>query len=519
LFRFSIKSALIACAAVCAVGIAGCSGSRSVLPGMSPQTLDALRSSHAGHFTIVKSQPPVGMLMAFLMTDGSVLTQSAQNWNQWYRYVPDAQGNYTDGSWTQVGSLQSGYAPDAFASDVLADGRLVISGGEYNEGGAYQLQLVNLGAVYNPTTAEWTPLGHPHRWKWIGDSPSSVLPDGRLLMGDKLHVWDAALNPKSLHWSAVGHSGKSDFNAEEGWTLLANGTILTADVLNAPNSEIYNPATGTWKTAGSTIVDLHSPSPYHSCLPYGPKPKDCYLPPGEIGPSILRPDGSVFYTGSFSAGYGAGHTAIYYSKGSKAGTWAAGPDFPNGDNAGDSFAALEPSGNVLVFGDSGALYEWNGTTFTEVGGAYEAGPPILLPTGQILMVGYSSVVLYTPPGSPQASWAPKIKKYPASISAGQTYKITGTQFNGLGQAMSFGDEYQNATNYPLVRITNNSSGNVYYARTHNHSTMGVATGSKLVWTYFDVPATIGSGASTLEVVANGIASKPVNVTVSGSRRR
>ena len=84
--------------------------------------------------------------------------------------------------------------------------------------------------------------------------------------------------------------------------------------------------------------------------------------------------------------------------------------------------------------------------------------------------------------------------------------------------MSFGDEFQNATNYPLVRITNNASGDVYYARTHDHSTMGVATGSKVVWTYFDVPATIGSGASTIEVVANGIASKPVNVSVSGSRR-
>ena len=259
MFRFSIKSALVACGAVCAVGIAGCSGSRSVLPGMSTQTLDALRSSHAGRFTIVKAQPPVAMQMAFLMTDGSVLTQSGRSWSQWYRYTPDAQGSYADGTWTQVGSLQSGYAPDAYASDVLADGRLVISGGEYNAGGNYQLQLVNLGAVYDPTTATWSPLGHPKGWKFIGDSPSSVLPNGRLLLGDKLHVWDASLDPTSLHWRTVKHTGKSDFNSEEGWTLLANGTILTADVKNAPNSEIYNPANGKWKSAGSTIVDLHSP--------------------------------------------------------------------------------------------------------------------------------------------------------------------------------------------------------------------------------------------------------------------
>jgi hypothetical protein len=85
--------------------------------------------------------------------------------------------------------------------------------------------------------------------------------------------------------------------------------------------------------------------------------------------------------------------------------------------------------------------------------------------------------------------------------------------------MSVGDEFQNATNYPLVRITNATSGRVYYARTHDHSTMGVATGSKRVWTFFDVPKGIATGASTLEVVANGIASKPVNVTVAGPRLR
>jgi hypothetical protein len=80
--------------------------------------------------------------------------------------------------------------------------------------------------------------------------------------------------------------------------------------------------------------------------------------------------------------------------------------------------------------------------------------------------------------------------------------------------MSFGDEYQNATNYPLVRITNNSTGHVFYARTHDHSSMGVATGSLTVSTNFDVPSVIDAGPSTLEVVANGIASTPVSITVN-----
>ncbi len=521
MLRICFKPALIAAAAVVAVGAAGCSGSHSLLPSTTTgQSLDSLHGSHAGRIQRLTA-PPTGMQLEWLLTDGSILAQSGSNWSQFYRYTPDSKGSYADGTWQQVASLQSGYAPDAAASDMLADGRFALIGGEYNQGGPYDLQLVNLGAVYDPVANTWTPLGHPKKWKWIGDSPSTVLPNGNLLVGDKLHTWDAYLSPKSLTWKSVSDAGKADFNAEEGWTLLADGTILTADVKDAPNSEIYNPSTGQWKTAGSTIVDLHSPSPFKQCLQYGPKAKDCYLPPGEIGPAILRPDGSVFASGSGSgsSGYGPGHTAIYYSTGSKAGTWQAGPNFPNGDNAGDNFGVLEPSGNVIIFGNSGAAYEWNGSTFSELSGLEEVGPPVLLPTGQVMLIGYSSVVLYTPTGSPNASWAPTISKVASTIQAGKTYKITGTQFNGLGQAVAFGDEYQNATNYPLVRITNTSSGDVVYARTHDHSTMGVATGKKSVFTYFDVPSTIQSGASTIQVVANGISSKTVNVTVSGGIRR
>jgi hypothetical protein len=99
------------------------------------------------------------------------------------------------------------------------------------------------------------------------------------------------------------------------------------------------------------------------------------------------------------------------------------------------------------------------------------------------------------------------------VTRGQTYVISGQQFNGLSQAASFGDEVETATNYPLVRITNAASGHVFYARTHGHSTMAVATGTAIVSTNFDVPSGAENGASTLVVVANGIASAPVSVSV------
>ena len=439
------------------------------------------------------------------MTDGTVMAQGYDD-SDWWKLTPDNNGSYVNGTWTQLSSLPSGYSPEAFASAVLADGRLLILGGEYNFG---NFTLTNLGATYNPLTNKWTALAAPPGWSFIGDSPSSVLPNGYFLIGNKLVTNVAVLNPKTMQWLQGNAPGKSDFNAEEGWTLMPDGTILTYDVKNAPNSERFFPSLKRWETAGSTIVDLHSPSPF-GCLNYGPGGRYCYYPPGEVGPGILRPDGTVFATGSYTNA-GPGHTAVYTPGASlmDPGTWVAGPDFPDNDDAGDSFAALLPNGNVLVEGESGQLYTFDGKNLTS--GPYGGGSLMVLPTGQILIGGYA---VYNPSGSPNPAWAPTITSSPSSATRGKTYKISGTQFNGMSQANSFGDEYQTATNYPLVRMTNNSTGHVFYAATHGHSSMGVATGSLPVSTNFNVPANMETGASTLVVVANGIASGSVNITIN-----
>lgn len=449
----------------------------------------------------LKQSAPDNCIISFLLTDGTVFCQGNGE-SDWYRLTPDISGSYINGRWAKMANLPSGYVPDAFASAVLADGRLVITGGEYLND---NFTLTNLGAIYDPIKNTWTNLPAPSSWPFIGDSPSAVISNGYYLVGNKLAKSMAALNPKTLKWTVLPETGKSDFNAEEGWTLLPDGSILTLDVKNAPNSERLSPATRTWSTAGSTIVDLHSPSPF-GCLQFGPNGQYCYYPPGEIGPAILRPDGTVFATGSYSStGSGAGHTAIYNTK---TGTWTVGPDFPNADNAGDDFAVLLPNGDVLVEGYNGS-YLWDGTSLTQTLSTY--GCLLVLPTGQILIGGDQ---VYNATGTYEAGWAPTITAAPTSVTRGSTYKISGTQFNGLSQANAFGDEYETATNYPLVRITNTSTGHVFYARTHDHSTMGVATGSKIVSTNFDVPSTIETGASTMVVVANGIPSAQVAITVN-----
>jgi acetyl esterase/lipase len=65
---------------------------------------------------------------------------------------------------------------------------------------------------------------------------------------------------------------------------------------------------------------------------------------------------------------------------------------------------------------------------------------------------------------------------PATLRTGTTHRVWGRQFNGLSQAQAFGEELQAAQNHPLARIQNKASGHVFNARTHDHSSMSVATG-------------------------------------------
>jgi hypothetical protein len=421
----------------------------------------------------------------------------------WWTLTPDSTGSYINGTWKQVASLQSGYQPLYHTAAVLPDGRLAIQGGEYNGGGPV---LTNQGSIYDPLKNKWTPLAPPASWSQIGDCQSVVLNNGTLMIADPFDTRIAMLNAKTLVYTPLAGAGKADRNDEEGWTLLPSGKVLTTDAINAPNSEIFDPKAKKWSSAGSTIVRLEDPQ--HQ----------------EIGPMLLRPDRTVFATGASDSG--PGHTSIYTIK---TGKWAAGPDFPSNLDIADGPASLLPNGNVLVMASPGIFnpgvqfFEWNGKKLTSVANIAGAGSipsfvgdMLILPTGQVLLTtqGNTSTFVYTAKGNAKAAWAPTVTDAPSSVTRGSSYKISGTQFNGLSQGAAYGDDTQAATNYPLVRITNNQTKHVFYARTHDHSTMAVATGKKPVSTNFDVPAGMETGDSTLEVVANGIASAAVAVIVN-----
>jgi hypothetical protein len=324
------------------------------------------------------------------------------------------------------------------------------------------------------------------------------------MVADIFNLQSAELDPTTLAWTVLPGTGKQDRNSEEGWNLLPNNNVLTTDALDAPNAEQFVISTGDWINAGNTIVRLEDPSSE------------------EIGPAVLLPNGTVFATGANASG--AGHTSTYSMT---TNSWTPGPDIPNGLDIADGPAAVLPDGNVLIAASPGvyhpptSFFEYNGTAFVDAPSTKNAGSDpsyagrfLVLPTGQVLWTdGSSDVEIYTAKGVANPAWAPSITSAPSTVTPGQTYTITGTQFNGVTQGAYYGDDAQMATNYPLVAIRNRKTGHIFFCRTHDHSTMGVATGTTPVSTNFDVPTKIETGASDIVVGANGIHSKLVPITV------
>jgi hypothetical protein len=121
-----------------------------------------------------------------------------------------------------------------------------------------------------------------------------------------------------------------------------------------------------------------------------------------------------------------------------------------------------------------------------------------------------------PQGSPNSAWLPVISSVSTTLrrdSKGNA--ISGTNFNGFDLGGAYGSGAQQATNFPLVRITNNKTGDVCFGRSYNFSTMGVWT-TGTTNAEFDLPKSClkrDKGKDTLQVIVNGIASAGVTVKV------
>src|ERR1700746_2324424 len=210
----------------------------------------------ASPWEILNDQPPVldyadcGPGTPLLLTDGTVMLAD-KGCQDWWRLTPDQFGSYVNGTWTQLASLPAGYSPLYHGSAVLPDGRVIIEGGEYS---FLQAVWTNMGAIYDPRQNTWTMVKPPTGWSTIGDAQAVVLSDGTYMQANCCTTQAALFDPATLTWTPTG-ANKFDVNDEEGWTLLPSGQVLAVDAYvpigitympNGTNSEIYDPATGSW---------------------------------------------------------------------------------------------------------------------------------------------------------------------------------------------------------------------------------------------------------------------------------
>ncbi len=193
----------------------------------------------------------------------------------------------------------------------------------------------------------------------------------------------------------------------------------------------------------------------------------------------------------------------------------------------DAPAALETNGNVLmfasdgIFGGNGQFYEWNGSSLGTIPNPPNApndssyyGHLLMLPTGQLMFTDFSNdVELFNSTGSTYTGWTPSLLLGGAVFQRGQTYTIHGFKFNGASQDGAYGDDFQDATNYPLVRFTNISTGHVFYGHVHGVNAMPVGY-SGPSYAKVDVPANMETGATNIQVVVNGIASANYQIGIN-----
>jgi hypothetical protein len=449
------------------------------------------------------------------LRDGRILAHSDQggNANSWYILTPDSKGNYNTGTWSGPYNMQSGYSPFFFSSAVMLDGKTVLAeGGEYNNGQSVWTTLGSLGTLTPFAGITWVANTPPTGWSTIGDAESDLLANGQYLQSNCCTKQTAFYNgPNS--WTA-GPNVLAVRNDESGYTALPNGNLLMVDVQTNSNcgnstksTEFLAPPYNTWVCGPQTTVQLWQQSDQ------------------ELGSAVLfYPSSAHPQAGVFQFGGNVTATNVLDLASN---TWSTGPSPAPNDQA-DGPGALEPNGLVLEQVSPGLFNA--GCQFTEydpvantltntVNNAYCPGDSsyeghlMIFPTGQIASVDFGTTIyLYNPKSGVVSGVAPTI--IPATnayLGGSKNNVLYGKQLNGLTENNAYGDDYQMATNYPLIRFTD-SNNNVWYGFTHDDSSHSIAPGT-VSFTKFDLNPAMPPGTYMMQVVTNGIGSNSVQVKI------
>lgn len=131
---------------------------------------------------------------------------------------------------------------------------------------------------------------------------------------------------------------------------------------------------------------------------------------------------------------------------------------------------------------------------------------LILPTGQLLFSdGSAQLWVYTSDDTPNSALRPVINKI--TYNGGGVFTLTGEQLNGHSAGAAYGDDDQMDSNYPVIHMVT-STGEVYYARSFNWSSVSVAGGSTPETVNFTLNPDVTPGNYTVYVSGAGISSLP-----------
>jgi hypothetical protein len=198
----------ISCLTICLVLVCGLAAISSM----------AYAQGRNASWTPLTNLPPGGSVInMLLLTDGSVIAQSGDDGQHWFKLVPDAHGSYVNGTWTTTAPMS--FPRLYFTTNVLQDGRVWLLGGEYT-GPYFDPNIAPSGEIYDPVKDTWSP---------ITPYPTEA---GAKFCGHRNVTSDVQLTAGSPVVTGIYSTDR----LTPGWTITGNGIPAGATVVSVDSA-------------------------------------------------------------------------------------------------------------------------------------------------------------------------------------------------------------------------------------------------------------------------------------------